>query len=85
MLIYTGGSDTSMSGISTTSKSTMGSVHWDSGVEDNERTVESLRQKEQDKIQNARIKYNIIHKEVQQWMQTKITDNEDERFKMNME
>ena len=46
MLIHTGNSDTSMSGISMASKNTTGSVHWETGVEGKERTVESIRKSE---------------------------------------
>ena len=51
MLIHTGDSDASMSGISTTSKSTVGSVHWNLDVEDKERTAETMKQTEQTKIE----------------------------------
>ena len=49
MLIHTGNSDVSMSGISTASKSTTGSVRWNDEAEDKERTSESMKQIKQQK------------------------------------
>ena len=84
MLIHTANSDGSMSGISTTSKSTTGTVHWGSSVEGKERTAESIKNVELEKIQNSWIKYDIKEEEVQNWMRENIKDKEDPRLKMDM-
>ena len=84
MLIHTANSDGPMSGISTTSKSTTGTVHWGSSVEGKERTAESIKNVELEKIQNSWIKYDIKEEEVQNWMRENIKDKEDPRLKMDM-
>ena len=79
MLIHTGNSDVSMSGISTVSKSTTGSVRWNDEVEDKERTAESMKQIEQQKIENTWVKYDIKLEEVHKWIQEHVRDKKDRR------
>ena len=83
MLIHTGNSDVSMSGISTASKSTTGSVRWNDEAEDKERTSESMKQIKQQKIENAWVKYDIKLEEVQKWINEHVRDKKDRRYKMD--
>ena len=71
MLIHTGNSYDSMSGLSTNSKSTTGSVQWEKGTEGKERTMENVHLAERGKIMNSCAKYDLKEDEIKKMAQEK--------------
>ena len=80
MLIHTGNSLDSMSGISTNSKSTNGSVTWDKGIEGKERTKENAHATEKAKIINSCAKYDLKDEEIQNWLKKKYSTEYGSNF-----
>ena len=77
MLIHTGNSDESMSGVTSTSRSTQGNIKWDDEIEGKERTCEVVQSKSKEKIINSCVKYDIKYQEVQRWVNENVVDLND--------
>ena len=84
MLIHTGDSYDSMSGISTNSKSTSGSVQWGKGVEGKERTAENVQIENKKKIINSCAKYALQEYEIMKWLKKNFPDPNDSKHKCTM-
>lgn len=76
MLIHTK-SDESMSGVTTTSKSTQSSIKWSDDVIENERTSEVVHENTRGKIMNSCAKYDLKYHELQQWIKEHVNEPND--------
>ena len=81
MLINTADSNDSMSGISTASKSTQGSIKQDKEVNGRELTCESVQLHEKGKIVKCCAKYDIKFHELTDWIKNNIQNPNDDIHK----
>ena len=73
MVINIARSDDSMSGVTTTSKSTNGTISWDKDVQGRELTSESMKHK----IIRCCAKYDIKYEEVKTWIERNVMNKND--------
>ena len=85
MLINTGKSDESMSGVTSTSRSTQGNITWGKDTNENERTSESQFAQEREKIITSCVKYDIKFHEVENWIRENIKDVNEPIHKWSMQ
>ena len=84
MLIHTGNSYDSMSGLSTNSKSTTGSVQWEKSTEGKERTIENVHLAERGKIMNSCAKYDLKEDEIKKWLRRKHSKAEEKFYEWTL-
>ena len=80
MLINLAKSDDSMSGVTTVSKSSHGTISWDKDVQGRELTSERMK----DKIIRSCAKYDIKHEEVKIWAKENIKDTTNPIHRWNL-
>lgn len=80
MLINLAKSDESMSGVTTVSKSSHGTISWDKDVQGRELTSERMK----DKIIRSCAKYDIKYEEIKSWIERNIEDKNEPIHSWNL-
>ena len=84
MLIHISNSDESMSGVTSSSKSSQGTISWDKDVQGRELTCERVHENEREKIMKCCAKYDIKSEELREWIKNNIQDKNDPINEWNM-